>query len=355
VAYLYRTYIFGNVQCSYTFYFTDCDNKRSGVPTQASHHAFLQRRLPFATLYASVLLQVPVTLLERTMRLLRRSDDGSFSLTIDYDYEDDVPPYAILSHTWGADAEEVSFEDLANGEGETKLGYEKIRFCGEQAQQDGLQHFWIDTCCINKANEAELSHAINSMFRWYRNATRCYVYLSDVSCPFPKPGQEEVDATSWDQDFRRSKWFTRGWALQELLAPGLVEFFSRDQKKLGDKISLKQRVHEITGIHISALEGTPLAQFSVNERLLWSKSRTTTIKEDKAYSLLGIFDVYVSLFYGEGISGAFKRLMAEISKLERCIQDIRSTSTDPRDDKKRFEGMKGGLVYNAVRFSTRSI
>jgi hypothetical protein len=99
------------------------------------------------------------------MRLLRRCDTGNFSLTQFGD--EDVPPYAILSHTWGPDTEEVTFEDLTNGTGKDKPGYVKIRFCGEQARLDNLQYFWIDTCCIDKRSSAELSEAINSMFRWY--------------------------------------------------------------------------------------------------------------------------------------------------------------------------------------------
>ena len=115
------------------------------------------------------------------MRLLRRSKPGEFSFSKNFVGNDIIPPYAILSHTWGADTTEVTFEDLRNGTGKDEPGYEKIRFCGEQARQHGLQYFWVDTCCINKANYAELQYAINSMFRWYRNATQCYVYLSDVS------------------------------------------------------------------------------------------------------------------------------------------------------------------------------
>ncbi|KAF2192932.1 HET-domain-containing protein [Zopfia rhizophila CBS 207.26] len=110
------------------------------------------------------------------MRLLRRCDTGEFTLTEDLVGDEAIPPYAILSHTWAEDAEEVTFKDLTDGTGKGKPGYKKIRFCRERARQDDLQYFWIDTCCINKANKAELSQAINSMFRWYRNATRCYVY-----------------------------------------------------------------------------------------------------------------------------------------------------------------------------------
>src|SRR6266480_1507278 len=144
------------------------------------------------------------------MRLLLRSNTGSFSLTKNLVGEDEIPPYAILSHTWLADNEEATFEDLINGTSKDKPGYEKIRFCGEQARQDGLQYFWVDTCCINKANYAELSQAINSMFRWYRNATRCYVYLSDVSSPLFDTN-DEYNLRPWELHFQKSKWFTRGW------------------------------------------------------------------------------------------------------------------------------------------------
>jgi hypothetical protein len=245
------------------------------------------------------------------MRLLERNNDGEFSLT--KVFIDDIPRYAILSHTWGADTEEVTFEDLMNGTGNGKAGYNKIRFCGEQAKSDGLQYFWVDTCCIDKSNSTELGEAINSMFRWYRNAVKCYVYLSDVLVTERTPSNEFSDLT-WELAFRASWWFTRGWTLQELLAPGQVEFFSREGKRLGDKRVLEQQVHEITGIAIKALQGAPLSQFGVNERLLWAKNRQTTRKEDKAYSLLGIFDVYMSLIYGEGSDHAFERLQNKIDK-----------------------------------------
>ncbi|KAF2187665.1 WD40 repeat-like protein [Zopfia rhizophila CBS 207.26] len=280
------------------------------------------------------------------MRLLRRSNTGEFSLTKDLVGDEAIPPYAILSHTWGADAEEVTFEDLTNGTGKDKPGYEKIRFCGEKARQDDLQYFWIDTCCIYKANYAELSQAINSMFRWYRNATRCYVYLSDVSGP--SDTNNEFNSQQWERDFRKSKWFTRGWTLQELLAPSSVEFFSQEWKRLGDKMSLKQQIHEITGIPDSALQGALSSQFSDNERFLWMERRQTKLPEDKVYALLGIFNVNIPLNYGEGTKSAFKRLQKEMDKLKKCIQDLRLT--DPRDDKKRIEETKGGLLEDSYHW-----
>jgi hypothetical protein len=274
------------------------------------------------------------------MRLLQRSDTGEISLTKDLVGDDPIPCYAILSHTWGLDTEEVTFEDVINGKGKDKPGYEKIQFCGEQARQDDLQYFWIDTCCIDKTNKAELSRSINSMFRWYRSATQCYVYLSDVSTLKRKEDENSRDA--WELDFRKSKWFTRGWTLQELLAPASVEFFSCDRRQLGDKRSLGQLIHKITNIPQPALEGSPLSEFSVHERMSWIEHRETKLEEDRAYSLLGIFGVRIPPSYGEGGTSAFQRLQEEIEKLEKCIRDLRLT--DPRDDKKRIEDTKGGLL-----------
>ena len=155
------------------------------------------------------------------MRLLRLEADDGFSLT--EFISQDVPRYAILSHTWGADGEEVTFKDLENGTGQHKSGYNKLSFCGKQAAKDGLQFFWIDTCCIDKSSSAELSEAINSMFRWYQNATKCYVFLSDVSTSSSTGIHLFSQQTPTIQ---HSRWFTRSWTLQELLAPKSVEFFS---------------------------------------------------------------------------------------------------------------------------------
>ena len=242
------------------------------------------------------------------MRLLILKDDGKFSLT---KFIGKPPPYAILSHTWGEDNEEVTFKDVVRGTGKSKNGYAKIRFCGNQAAKDGLQYFWIDTCCINKSNNTELSEAINSMFRWYKDAARCYVYLSDVS----ESGSIENDQYSqrrWKPAFKKSRWFTRGWTLQELIAPVLVEFFSVEGKRLGNKQSLGQTLHEITGITIQALQAGPLSHFSVNERMSWAENRQTKLEEDAAYSLLGIFDIHMPLIYGEGRQKALNRLRREI-------------------------------------------
>jgi Heterokaryon incompatibility protein (HET) len=246
------------------------------------------------------------------MRFLEHSTADEFSVT-NVLVDEDIPPYAILSHTWGADTEEVTFKDLIDGTGERKIGYHKIRFCGERAASDDLRYFWVDTCCIDKSNSTELQESINSMFCWYRNAAKCYVYLSDVSSP-TCDAHQKCRQLPCESAFRASRWFTRGWTLQELLAPRSVEFFSREGNKIGDKTSLERLIHEITKIPIPALQGAPLSQFSIDERLLWAENRKTTRKEDKAYSLLGIFNVYIPLIYGEGRDNAFKRLREEIDK-----------------------------------------
>lgn len=246
------------------------------------------------------------------MRLLRRDEDGRFSFTKDLIGDDPIPPYAILSHTWGKDDEEVTFEDMANGT-EDKPGYEKIRFCGKQSSQDGLQHFWIDTCCIDKSNSVELQEAINSMFRWYRDAAKCYVYLSDVSTD-KHDHLSRSSRSSWEPALRNSRWFTRGWTLQELVAPLSAEFFCSEGNRLGDKRSLEQEIHGITEIAVEALQGTPLSEFSVDERMSWAKTRRTKREEDRAYSLLGIFDIHMALIYGEGAESALRRLREEINR-----------------------------------------
>ncbi|KAI9777861.1 MAG: hypothetical protein M1839_008538 [Geoglossum umbratile] len=294
------------------------------------------------------------------MRLLLCSNTGEFRLTKDLVGDDVIPRYAILSHTW-KEGQEVTFKDLMDGTGKSKTGYDKIQFCGQQAKRDRLQYFWVDTCCIDKSNNVELQEAINSMFRWYQNAAKCYIYLSDVSTAKRKASDHFSEFT-WEPAFRESRWFTRGWTLQELLAPVSVDFFSRESEHLGDKRTLERQIHEITRIAILALRGTPLCEFGVEVRLSWAKNRETMRNEDKAYSLLGIFDIYMPLIYSEGEENAFKRLRKKINKppkglLEQqasvqtekedkeCIQHLRLT--DPRDDKKRIEETKGGLLQGS--------
>ncbi|ATZ56800.1 hypothetical protein BCIN_14g00350 [Botrytis cinerea B05.10] len=242
------------------------------------------------------------------MHLLECNSEGRFDLVRNL-AGSDIPEYAILSHTWGADADELTFQDLMNDTGQNKSGYRKLQFCGEQAKRDGLQYFWVDTCCIDKSSSAELQEAINSMFRWYQNATKCYVYLSDVST-----NRTDQVSSSWQLIFKASRWFTRGWTLQELIAPRSVQFFCSNGMLLGDKRSLEHLIHEITGIETSALHGQNLSDFSIDERMSWAKNRETKREEDKAYCLLGIFDVHMPLIYGERSKNSFRRLGEEIEK-----------------------------------------
>jgi ankyrin repeat protein len=247
------------------------------------------------------------------MRLLQLQDGGEFRLV---EREgNNIPRYAILSHTWGLDGEEVTFQDITDNTYKSKPGYEKILFCGQQAKQDSLHYFWVDTCCIDKSSSQELSEAINSMFYWYRSAERCYAYLADVSDD-TSSGYSEC-SKRWKPAFKKSRWFTRGWTLQELIAPSSVEFFSKEGTCLGNKQSLETTLHEITGIAPEALRGSSLSQFSTEERFSWAEKRITTRGEDAAYCLLGIFDIQMPLLYAEGLYAggrekALKRLRKEI-------------------------------------------
>jgi hypothetical protein len=238
------------------------------------------------------------------MRLLYTTNNERFGWT-EYLGGKKSPPYAILSHTW-KEGQEVTFADLkeldkaVDVDAQNKEGYHKLRFCAKQAKRDGLDYFWVDTCCIDKSNSSELQEAINSMFRWYQNATKCYVYLSDVENNTSEGNGESV--------FKQSRWFMRGWTLQELLAPHSVEFFSKGGVRLGDKESLKYAIYEVTGIPLKALLGSDLSQFDIDERFSWAENRHTTREEDGAYCLFGLFGVHLPLIYGEGGDNAHDRL-----------------------------------------------
>jgi hypothetical protein len=245
------------------------------------------------------------------MRLLKVNKDGSFGL--ESFSEKGAPPFAILSHTWSANADdEVKLQDLKDGTYATKTGSQKLLFCSKQAKHDDLQYFWVDTCCIDQTNNVELTESINSMFRWYQKAAKCYVYLSDVS-RYTQDGKSHV---GWESAFRNCRWFTRAWTLQELLAPNIVEFYSRDGIQLGDKRSFVQQISEITRIPPNALQGDAdrLSSFSIEERFTWAMDRQTTKEEDKAYCLLGIFGIFLPLIYGEGHLSAMRRLRDEIGQ-----------------------------------------
>jgi len=216
------------------------------------------------------------------------------------------PPdnYAILSHTWAE--EEVTLSDFIRNDSHTyeMKGFDKIRYTCQQAKANKIPYTWVDTCCIDKSSSSELSEAINSMLKWCEEATICYVYLEDVDQITPNA-----------EDFLKSRWFTRGWTLQELLAPRSIEFYGRHWAYLGAKNDLVQHIVSASGVFETVvLVPWTLHTVSVAARMSWASRRKTTRGEDRAYSLLGIFDVQMPLLYGEGAEKAFIRLQQEIAK-----------------------------------------
>lgn len=262
------------------------------------------------------------------------------TLTGSFVFEDNPSSvhYAILSHTWRrpADGGEQSFHDIqklqaavdqfrkdaealtAPGSPRDSLSSkltifdhsdlsEKIRGICKVAYDAGYRLLWIDACCINQSDSAELSEAINSMFEWYRLADVCYVYLPDV------PTLE--NPTHLESRFRRSRWHERGWTLQELIAPEHVIFLTGDWRFLGTRTGLASTLEQVTGVDFDILTGmAPLSSISVARRMSWAARRKTSRVEDRAYSLLGIFGVHLSPIYGEG-GNAFLRLQGEIIRM----------------------------------------
>lgn len=267
------------------------------------------------------------------MRLLRIHRDGQLGLE-DFSKRD-KPSYAILSHTWGqGDEEEVSFRDLKDGTAPKKTGYGKITFCAQQAAKDNLTYFWVDACCIDQSNSSELSEAIVSMYDWYEESTRCYVYLSDISL------DDDAGAKNreWVSAFKKSRWFTRGWTLQELIAPRSVQFFSREGNLLGEKRDLTQEIHDATGIALEVLDGRKhVFQRSYNERISWMTHRQTQREEDRAYALQGILGIRMIPQYGEKAKYAMHRLLKEYTSVCLHPDDAR---TKCRKDSKASKSAK---------------
>jgi hypothetical protein len=272
-----------------------------------------------------------------------------------------LSPYAALSHSWTVD--EVTYEDMRNldDRARQKEGFAKLLACARLAQDDGLEYFWIDTCCLDKTSSAELSETLNSMFNWFEGASICYVYLFDV----------KAKKSRLDFGFEQSKYFTRGWFLQELLAPNDLRFYNRDWTFLGTRYGLASQIAHITGIdlhilvrnhksghdapethhldndscrecgNISAIKPL-LKSVTIANRMLWTARRETIREEDWAYSLLGIFDVSIPLLYGEGIK-AFLRLQEAIVKGSNDHSIIAFRSPTPT-----LDVSKDALVHGPV-------
>ncbi|KAI0820358.1 heterokaryon incompatibility protein-domain-containing protein [Trametes gibbosa] len=232
--------------------------------------------------------------------------------------------YAILSHVWQHEGEQT-FQDIqALNQGLVRQlssvlrvrrnepvsilprASAKIRECCEYARNHGFKKIWIDTCCIDKSSSSELSEAINSMYEWYAGADVCFAYLSDVS--------DAENPRRRNSFFRRSRWFRRGWTLQELIAPKSLQFISKEWHFIGTKFTLADVVEQVTGIQKAILtHKRSLDSVSVARRMSWASTRETKRPEDEAYSLMGIFGVTMPTIYGEG-RAAFLRLQEEILK-----------------------------------------
>jgi hypothetical protein len=274
--------------------------------------------------------------------------------------------YAILSHTWGSPQEEVSFRDFADlKQARSKAGFAKIEKTCEIARSQGIQYAWVDTCCIDKSSSAELSEAINSMFMWYRLSQICYIYLADLE-------EEPYDINQWyyvhnesngtnkaarstkDRDdhfiqsnFARCRWFSRGWTLQELIAPQKAVFYDSQWQQFASKFGIAHILSLITGIQEGVLTGfAALGDIPVFTRMSWAAKRTTTRVEDSAYCLLGLFDINFPLIYGEG-PRAFRRLQEEIIRKTQDISILAWSGENPPGPKYRprvFERWSPGSV-----------
>lgn len=219
------------------------------------------------------------------------------SLEFREDYESSRPEYAILSHRWADPQDEVSYADFIGGRKRNSSGYAKITRFRELACEQGFDYCWVDTCCIDKSSSAELSEAINSMFKWYQDAAICIVFLADV---------DTIDG------FMRSAWHTRGWTLQELIAPDQLTFVNSKWSVIGNRSDLISMLSSSTGIDGDVFSGERhWSSYSVAQRMSWAADRTTSRLEYQAYCLMGLFGVNMPLLYGEGAK-AFRRLQKEI-------------------------------------------
>lgn len=258
------------------------------------------------------------------------------------------PEYAILSHTWGD--EEVSFLDIRDFRQHKLRGWTKIELCCKQAVVDGYDYVWADTCCIDKRNIVELSEALNSMFRWYKEAAICYTYLEDVDANIDETRSDLNDSNSpyfyqqtsgnitqhehicqetlHDRDITEyldrgnclgsrvvaSRWFSRGWTLQELVAPKSLVFYDTSWTMLGTRLDYVSEIESRTSIPQNALQEFVPGDYCIAQKMAWAAGRQTTRPEDRAYSMLGLLGASLSLIYGEGEEESFIRLQRKLIK-----------------------------------------
>ncbi|KIK23108.1 hypothetical protein PISMIDRAFT_101099, partial [Pisolithus microcarpus 441] len=248
--------------------------------------------------------------------------------------------YVILSHCWERGEVELvemrqltSMDEPNRNQVRQRAGYNKIIKSCEQAMKDGCTRIWIDTCCIDRQNQFEFEGAINSMYQWYHKSQKCYAYLSDVEDSFPA----RQDFHKYDKTNGWPAWFSRGWTLQELIAPKQVEFFNKDWVYIGDKESLAKTLEIITRIPVEVLKkGRIPRHFCAAQIMSWAADRKTTWVEDRAYSLIGLFDVYLPKLYGVG-KNAFQELQVKI------IEKYKDQSIFAWNPKGQF-GKLGGVL-----------
>ncbi|KAK1758194.1 beta transducin [Echria macrotheca] len=247
------------------------------------------------------------------------------------EFLDPTERYAILSHTW--EAGEVSFDDFADlAKARTKPGFAKIAKTCMIAKSQGLKYAWVDTCCIDKRSSAELTEAINSMFKWYQNSQICYAYIADL----PPLAASSTDPESWLSGNTTYRWFTRGWTLQELIAPTNISFYDKNWHKRGSKSSLSMKLSDKTGIDPWVLDDAKhLSNSPIARRMSWASHRQTTRVEDMAYCLLGIFNIHMPMIYGEG-ARAFIRLQEELAKETNDLSLFAWTREEPTNE---FSGL----------------
>jgi hypothetical protein len=248
------------------------------------------------------------------MRLLHTS-----SLTLHEYFDESVPPYGILSHTW-AENEEVSYQEMLNLSSlvMAKTGYQKIINCAHTIKELGYDYVWIDTCCIDKSSSAELSESINSMYNFYKNSKVCLAYMADVHRDTGQPSLDESAFKSWGlpenyPNFQSSRWFTRGWTLQELIAPTNVVFYDSEWQVIARIQEIAKAVERFIEIPELVLLFGITESYCVAEKMKWASKRRTTRREDMAYCLFGLFNIHMPLLYGEG-DRAFERLQEKILK-----------------------------------------
>ncbi|KAI1032041.1 hypothetical protein LB504_000095 [Fusarium proliferatum] len=277
------------------------------------------------------------------MRLLQTKSHELFEAS---DVPVPFPSYAILSHTWISPTDEITYQDMKTRTGDIKngvykqKGWSKLRDYCCRAFKDGWDWAWMDTCCIDKTNPADTQEAINAMFRWYQNAGVCYAHLSDVDF-VSLPDDTDLDSSTnrlriaGKNDFIGAKWFTRGWTLQELLAPHYLIFVDRQWRHMGTRESWAleiEKASKIEACHLNAFNPTDFSSCSTAMRFSWASGRETTVEEDESYSLLGLFGISLPLIYGEGGRQAFNRLQRQLIHVyhDDSVFAWKSSQSDPK-------------------------